>query len=304
MTEIAAKAGEEEEKTWEEALRGMLPEGAPLPDEEQLDFSIAVEYEGPPLPHNNIPKVDPVNLNSLSLPKITRRKLPRFNRASFTDLKVKFSNGRNGDDDDDDGLQSRDFSNDDVSINDLSSPVNGDDGGGVEDVKEELGVDESKKSKVVWKKKRRGGVCNRCLKWSHFLKEREACLVCDARYCSNCLIKAMGSMPEGRKCVNCIGKAIDESKRSMLGKPSRILSKVCSTLEVKQIMKAEKECASNQLRPEQLIVNGRQLNQDELAELLGCPNPPQKLKPGKYWYDKDSGLWGEVNSSILHFLYK
>ncbi|XP_031281162.1 extra-large guanine nucleotide-binding protein 3-like [Pistacia vera] len=278
-----AKAGEEEEKTWEEVLRRMLPEGAPLPDEEQLDFSIAVEYEGPPLPFNNIPRVDPVNLNPLSLPKITR-KLSRFNRPSLTDLnlKVKFPN-------DDDGLQSRDCTNGDISINDFSSPLSGG-GDDCEDVKEEE-VNESKESKVVWKKKR-GGVCNRCSKRSR-LKEREACLVCDAKYCNNCLIKAMGSMPEGRKCVNCIGKAIDESKRSILGKPSRILSKVCSPLEVKQIMKAEKECASNQLRPEQLLVNGRQLNQDELAELLGCPNPPQKLKPGKYWYDKDSGLWGK-----------
>lgn len=273
----------EEETTWEETLRRMLPEGAPLPDEEHLDYSIAVQYEGPPLPYS-VPRVNPIDVDSESVSR--GRMNARFNRVPLKDFKVK-SSSQNSQQQSHQNSPSRDYTTDEYS-----SPRS----------RATDAVDGQEKPNCVEKsskkKKKRGGVCNRCGKKSR-IKEREDCLVCDAKYCGNCLIKAMGSMPEGRKCVGCIGKPIDESKRCNLGKSSKILCRVCSPLEVKQIMKAEKECAANQLRPEQLIVNGKQLNQDELAELLGCPLPPLKLKPGKYWYDKDSGLWGKVNKCFL-----
>ncbi|KAG6405882.1 hypothetical protein SASPL_133476 [Salvia splendens] len=65
--------------------------------------------------------------------------------------------------------------------------------------------------------------------------------------------EAMGSMPEGRKCVSCIGYPISESKRVSLGKCSRMLKRLLNDLEVKQ----------------------------------SSPNPPKKLKPGNYWNDKE-----------------
>ncbi|KAK7341539.1 hypothetical protein VNO80_24472 [Phaseolus coccineus] len=136
------------------------------------------------------------------------------------------------------------------------------------------------------------GSCYRCLKGSR-LTEREVCIVCGAKFCRNCVLRVMGSMSEGRKCVTCIGYRIDEDKRGKLGKPSRMLKYLLSKEEVKQIMKDEMFCKTNQIPAEDVRVNGEPLDLDQLTLLLTCSNPPKGLKPGFYWYDKASGFWGK-----------
>ncbi|KAL9372317.1 hypothetical protein Peur_034561 [Populus x canadensis] len=298
----------EQGSEWEDVIRKMLPAGAPLPDEDHLDYSIAVEYEGPPIPYE-VPRIDPLNLNLLSIRASSLDSTEESKSKSSTPVSkfTRFSNQNGtarrfyparvevdeGNLEKEEEIDRRDEGRRGNAVT-FNTPKDSEteEGDEEDDGYSSTATDADLSSTRKGVRRRKGGVCSRCGKKNRW-KERESCLACEKRYCSNCLLKAMGSMPEGRKCVSCIGKPIDESKRSILGKCSRILARVCSPLEVRQIMKAEKECAANQLRPEQLIVNGRQLRQEELAEVLGCAFPPQKLKPGKYWYDKDSGLWGK-----------
>ncbi|KFK30081.1 hypothetical protein AALP_AA7G214100 [Arabis alpina] len=142
-------------------------------------------------------------------------------------------------------------------------------------------------------RKGKRGSCYRCLMGNRFT-EKEVCIVCDAKYCSNCVRRAMGAMPEGRKCQTCIGAGIDESKRKSLGKCSRMLKRVLTDLELRQVMKAEISCKENQMPSRFICVNEKALDEDELFKLQTCSNPPKKLKPGNYWYDKQAGYWGKV----------
>ncbi|CAL9183620.1 extra-large guanine nucleotide-binding protein 3 [Musa acuminata AAA Group] len=326
--------------SWQEMLRRILPPGTPIPEAPaNLDYSIAIEYDGPPVSYE-LPRVDPVDLiptaetapgshssvNGTTPPVVDPIPLPVSRIARCADPPPRSSQTSGSSESVDSVLQNEEFS--DASRSDSpvsthsvpngqpSQPVNEERRTSVVTFEEkseskELYSDLSGSTRdvgVTWREKRKR-VCYRCgkRKW----ESKEVCLVCDARYCSYCVLRAMGSMPEGRKCVSCIGQPIDESKRLRLGKSSRTLSRLLSPLEVRQILKAEKECPANQLRPKQLIVNGFPLRPEEMAELLSCPIPPQKLKPGKYWYDKESGLWGKegekpnrIISSNLNFTGK
>ncbi|XP_049393722.1 extra-large guanine nucleotide-binding protein 3-like isoform X2 [Solanum stenotomum] len=310
---------------WQDLLRRMLPAGAPLPDDEQLDYSIAVEYKGPPLDFP-VPVVDPLSSQTTLQKPPKYRKVPSVHSKFALHMTKNSSGSGSGSSSSASRLRNNSSSEfeskipTDQSLSDLNNSGNVLTSDIDENVENEYEHDDDQynsvarneynsprsdyvdnKSLPVGEKdgkndslgdKVRVRVCSRCGKKSR-LREREFCIVCGARYCRNCLLKAMGSMPEGRKCVGCIGETIDEANREKLGKCSRLLAKVCSPLEVKQIMKAESECLANQIQPEQVWVNGRPLREEELVELLGCAMSPQNLRPGKYWYDKDSGLWGK-----------
>ncbi|KAJ8774040.1 hypothetical protein K2173_009471 [Erythroxylum novogranatense] len=337
-----------EGESWRRLVRKMLPPGASIPENEaELDYSIALEYEGPPVSYE-VPRVEPLDVNSDAIPMAeplseSHRSVASFGLHTAEPIPLPVSRvsgltrsltqsprGSASSESVVSVLQNPDFSSASPSAspgsvhnppNNHSKPLGNEgkrvsvvtfntvDGSYKKDVEMQKPVYPQYVGVSKEKKKKRSRLCNRCGKGKW--ETKESCLVCDAKYCSNCVLRAMGSMPEGRKCVTCIGQPIDESKRSKLGSHSRVLSRLLSPLEVKQIMKAEKECSANQLRPEQLIVNGFPLRPEEMAELLGCPLVPGKLKPGRYWYDKESGLWGKegekpdrIISSNLNFTGK
>ncbi|XP_047153601.1 extra-large guanine nucleotide-binding protein 1-like [Vigna umbellata] len=273
------------------------------------EYSFAEEYKGPPLGYS-VPEVLPFNLDhvpfapvahspphNLSLPVIQPFRKTNAELASKTASVSSDPLSReqedHDDDDDDDPLNPKHVkrpsvvtfrnpeTNEIVEDEEIVEPAGG-----------ESSSNNSKRVRPHAERVGKKGSCYRCLKGSR-LTEREVCIVCSAKFCRNCVLRVMGSMPEGRKCVTCIGHRIDENKRGRLGKPSRMLKYLLSKGEMKQIMKDEMFCETNQIPAEDVIVNGEPLDWDQLTLLLTCSNPPKGLQPGFYWYDKASGFWGK-----------
>ncbi|KAK8463803.1 hypothetical protein PHAVU_011G050100 [Phaseolus vulgaris] len=294
------------------SLRPGVPSVHDAGDDFSYEYSFAEEYKGPPLSYS-IPEVLPFNLDqiplapvahspphNLSLPVIQpfRKTNPELaSRASSVSSNPLSCKEEDHDDDDDDPVSPKHVKRPSVvTFRDPETNEIVDDEEIVESVSGESNSNNSNSNnnRVRPHAERGGkkGSCYRCLKGSR-LTEREVCIVCGAKFCRNCVLRAMGSMSEGRKCVTCIGYRIDEDKRGNLGKPSRMLKYLLSKGEVKQIMKDEMFCKTNQIPAEDVRVNGEPLDLDQLTLLLTCSNPPKGLKPGFYWYDKASGFWGK-----------
>lgn len=253
------------ESAWSRALRKLLPAGAPVPDEDHLDYSFSVALPadapswGPRTPTSRfsaaVPPLSPFARHRRCIARILRPDPPPLRAPSPP------------------------------SSPDTTSPVSSTPTPSPPAQDQPLSPQPLAPVASDPEGKRRA--CARCSKGGigiGILEVREECLPSGARHCAGCVLRDMGSMPEGRKCA---GQPATVARRwARLGNGSRLLARLLAP--------AERGGASNQVRPDEVVVNGRGLSQGDLDLLLGCAVPPERLMPGKYWYDKDSGLWGKV----------
>ncbi|CAN6294024.1 unnamed protein product [Urochloa humidicola] len=278
---------------WARALRRLLPPGAPLPDEDHLDYSFSVDL---PVPDAPAPAARSPPSPSAAVPRPLLRHRRRISRLLFRAAPAPAPPPRRASPS---PPSSPDTAPTPTSLSLSTSPPRVPDSPSPPPLTQLQPPAPADAAAAAGGRRR---ACVRCGKGGRIAvamgilgdQRQEECLACGARYCAGCVLRAMGSMPEGRKCVACIGAPVaDPRRRSRLGKGSRLLARVLAPGELRQVMRAERGCAANQVRPYEVVVNGRRLSQGELDLLLGCALPPDRLMPGRYWYDKDSGLWGK-----------
>ncbi|KAI5003914.1 hypothetical protein ZWY2020_031157 [Hordeum vulgare] len=236
MAEAEAADG----RSWQEMMRRILPPGAPVP--ENLDYSIALVYDGPLVPYD-LPRVDPVEIPA-EIPTAERAsgphtrglpvapvvepvRLPVSRVAPCAEPATAARQGADGSSGSVNSvLQNEEFDDEDGDSRSRShGSAQSSPGPGSRDGRRApvvtfgftpdskyggSGDDMSKQYVAVTKQekryRRRRMACNRCgkRKW----ESKEACIVCNARYCGYFVLRMMGSMPEGRKCVTCIGEPL------------------------------------------------------------------------------------------------
>ncbi|KAL8264576.1 hypothetical protein R6Q59_022706 [Mikania micrantha] len=276
-------------------LRSILPTRASKKDEDDdynVEYSFATEYMGPPISYE-IPKAVPVDVGSIPTASVVSTPL----NSGYLSLPVIYPVDNDcheieelsASEDDQTHLEIPDYYDKTTQIVTFREPKSR------TMVQDESGYTEP--GLVVPERPRanpnvKTGLCHRCLKGNRFTM-KESCIVCDAKYCSKCVLRMMGSMPEGRKCISCIGCPIDESKREQLGKCSKVLKQVLNDFQINQAMLSEVSCQVNQAPHWLIFVNGKPLSFEEVIQLQTCSHPPKGLVPGSYWYDKLSGFWGK-----------
>ncbi|KAF0910659.1 hypothetical protein E2562_004653 [Oryza meyeriana var. granulata] len=194
------------ETAWARALRKLLPAGAPLPDEEQLDYSsvdLADSAGERPLFRSSAdgPPLLPLARHRRRISRLLRPSPPRRRHPPPPPPPERAPSPPSSSDANTSPASSppRCSSSSPPPPPLLPPPAAASNPGG-----------------------KRRGACARCGKGGigmGILREREECLACGARYCAGCVLRAMGSMPEGRKCVGCIGRPVPETRRrARLGK--------------------------------------------------------------------------------------
>ncbi|XP_057769760.1 uncharacterized protein LOC130989709 isoform X2 [Salvia miltiorrhiza] len=85
------------------------------------------------------------------------------------------------------------------------------------------------------------------------------------------------------------------SSLNMVGRGARVYKAALSTRKVLEELKNEVLFLGSLEHNSQMhiYVNDKSLSVEELLLLQSCPNPPKKLRPGRYWYDRHTGYWGK-----------